>query len=196
MIKSRYYPETEQLLKDVTGASRVHVFNHAIRRQRLSDDPDARTLSGPVNRIHIDQSYEAALSRVPFHLPEDADKLLKSRVQIINVWRPIKTVRRDPLAVAEANSVNDDSLVVAEIIYPDRNGETYAVKYDPKHKWFYKSELSPDEVLLFKCFDSKLDGRARRVPHTAFAVPGTEDKESRESIEIRALVFHEDQTFA
>jgi hypothetical protein len=164
-----------------------------------------------VQRVHIDQSYSAALSRVPHHLPEDAEKLLKGRVQIINVWRPIKTVQRDPLAVADASSVDDGSLVIIELIYPNRKGETYGVKYDPAHRsvvlypwskatalihnsWFYKSGLTPDEVLLIKCFDSKLDGRARRVPHTAFEIPNTEDKEGRESIEVRALVFHEDDT--
>ena len=93
-----------------------------------------RTLRGPVQRVHIDQSYAAAKSRVPHHLPEDADELLKHRVQIINVWRPIKTVQRDPLAVAEANSVNDDSLVITKLIYPNREGETYAVKHDPGHR--------------------------------------------------------------
>ena len=62
-------------------------------------------------------------------------------------------------------------------------------------RWFYKSKLSPEEVILIKCFDSKLDGRARRVPHTAFNIPGTEDKEGRESIEIRALVFHENESY-
>lgn len=87
-----------------------------------------------MQRVHIDQSYSAALSRVPHHLPDDADKLLQGRVQIINVWRPIKVVRRDPLAVAEANSVNDRSLVVTELIYPNRRGETYAVKHDPAHR--------------------------------------------------------------
>ncbi|KAF2866335.1 amino acid permease-domain-containing protein [Massariosphaeria phaeospora] len=195
-VKRDYYPETEELLKDATGASKIFIFDHTIRRQAPGDDqitPDRR-LRGPVQRVHIDQSYKAALSRVPHHLPEEADKLLQSRVQIINVWRPIKTVQRDPLAVAEANSVDDGSLVVTKLIYPNREGETLAVKYDAKHKWYYKSALTPDEVLLIKCFDSKLDGRARRVPHTAFGVPGTEDKEGRESIEVRALVFHEDQS--
>lgn len=65
---------------------------------------------------------------------------------------------------------------------------------DDDDRWFYKSKLSPEEVILIKCFDSKLDGRARRVPHTAFTVPGTEDKEGRESIEVRALVFHENES--
>ncbi|CAO2654540.1 Nn.00g112730.m01.CDS01 [Neocucurbitaria sp. VM-36] len=193
-IKSGYYAETEQLLKDATGASRIFIFDHTIRRQPPGEGASGRNLRGPVQRVHIDQSYKAALSRVPHHLPEEAEKLLKGRVQIINVWRPIKTVQRDPLAVAEANSVDDASLVVTELIYPNRRGETYAVKHDSGHRWFYKSGLTPDEVLLIKCFDSKLDGRARRVPHTAFHVPGTEDKEGRESIEVRALVFHEDDT--
>ncbi|KAF2994255.1 hypothetical protein E8E13_001526 [Curvularia kusanoi] len=184
-IKDQYYKETEQLLKDATGATRIHIFDHTIRRQPPGDGSISRQLRGPVQRVHIDQSYDAALSRVPFHLHDEADKLLQSRVQIINVWRPIKTVQRDPLAVAEANSVSDDSLVVTELIYPTRRGETYAVNYDPAHRWYYKSKLSPEEVILIKCFDSKKDGRARRVPHTAFHIPGTEDKEGRESIEDR-----------
>ncbi|KAF2819505.1 hypothetical protein CC86DRAFT_449888 [Ophiobolus disseminans] len=193
-IKSGYYAETEQLLKDATGASRIFIFDHTIRRQPSGQTASGRNLRGPVQRVHIDQSYAAALSRVPHHLPEDAEKLVQGRVQIINVWRPIKTIQRDPLAVAEANSVGEESLVVTELIYPNRRGETLAVKHNPAHRWYYKSGLTPDEVILIKCFDSKLDGRARRVPHTAFHVPGTEDKEGRESIEVRCLVFHENDT--
>jgi len=120
-----------------TGATRIFIFDHTIRRQPPSSAPTDRTLRGPVQRVHIDQSYKAALSRVPHHLPEDAEKLLQSRVQIINVWRPIKTVQRDPLAVAEANSVDDSSLVVTELIYPNRRGETLAVKHDPGHRYMF-----------------------------------------------------------
>lgn len=177
-----------------TGASRVFIFDHTIRRQGPGERGLDKTLRGPVKRVHIDQSYSAALSRVPHHLPDEAENLLKGRVQIINVWRPIKTVQRDPLAVADASSVSDDGLVVVELIYPNRRGETLSVKHDVGHRWYYKSGLTPEEVLLIKCFDSKLDGRARRVPHTAFDVPDREDREGRESIEIRALVFHEDDT--
>ncbi len=116
-----------------TGATRIHIFDHTIRRQAPGDASAGRQLRGPVQRVHIDQSYDAALSRVPFHLPNESDRSLQSRVQI-NVWRPIKTVQRDPLAVAEANSVSDESLVVTELIYPNRRGETYAVKHDAAHR--------------------------------------------------------------
>jgi hypothetical protein len=130
---------------------------------------------------------------VPHHLPADADELLKGRVQIINVWRPIRTVLRDPLAVAEAHSVPDSDLVPTALIYANRQGETYQVRHNPAHQWFYKSRLGPEEVLLIKCFDSKIDGRARRVPHTAFEDPDVpEGTPARQSIEVRALVFHPD----
>ncbi|KAI0597252.1 amino acid permease-domain-containing protein [Biscogniauxia sp. FL1348] len=192
-IKAVYYPETEQLLKDVTGASKIFIFDHTIRRQPQDGRrPDGPPLRGPVQRVHIDQTYGASLSRVPHHLPaEEASELLKGRVQIINVWRPIRTVERDPLAVADARSVGEAELVPVGLIYPNRKGETFAVRHAPAHRWYYRRRLAPDHVLLIKCFDSKTDGRARRVPHTAFADPDTPDgTPARESIEVRALVFH------
>ncbi|KAF2802124.1 uncharacterized protein BDZ99DRAFT_402248 [Mytilinidion resinicola] len=193
-LKAEYYPETEQLLKDATGASRVFIFDHTIRRPPPPGAP-ANALRGPVNRVHIDQSYTAAASRVPYHLPDEAAELAQKRFQIINVWRPIKTIHRDPLAVADAHSVEEKDLVGAALIYPTRNGETFAVKPNPGHRWYYKSELGPQEVILIKCFDSwgekggEKEGIARRVPHTAFEIPGQEG-EGRESIEVRALVFY------
>ncbi|KAL1891690.1 hypothetical protein Sste5346_007439 [Sporothrix stenoceras] len=201
-IRASYYPETEKLLKDVTGASRVLIFDHTIRR----DPPEAdgnrnldRARRGPVQRVHIDQSYTAALSRVPHHLPaEDVETLLKGRVQIINVWRPIENpILRDPLAVAEASSVAEDELVPTGLVLKDREGETYQVRYNSAHKWYFKSGLAPEEVLLIKCFDSKTDGRARRVPHSAFEDPAFGEGSGappRQSIEVRALVFHPDDT--
>ncbi|KAJ5084174.1 hypothetical protein NUU61_008753 [Penicillium alfredii] len=190
-IKKEYYPETEQLLKDATGASRVFIFDHTIRRAP-SDGTTASQLRGPVQRVHIDQSYIASTNRVSYHLPDEAPELLKGRYQIINVWRPIRTILKDPLAVADAHSVPDSDLVPVKLIYPNREGETYAVKPDPNIKWYYRYGQTPELVTLIKCFDSKTDGRARRVPHSAFVNPETEQELGRESIEVRALVFHPD----
>lgn len=177
-----------------TGASRIFIFDHTIRRApadtRSNGAPDLR---GPVNRVHIDQSYQASKQRVSHHLPSEADRLLTTRYQIINVWRPIKRILKDPLAVADSRSVPDSDLVPVGLIYPDRRGETYTVRPNEQHQWYYLYGQTPSEVTLIKCFDSKLDGRARRVPHTAFVNPDTVDEDPRESIEVRALVFHEDQ---
>lgn len=85
----------------------------------------------------------------------------------------------------------DSDLVPAALIYPDRAGETYAVKPNPNHRWYFKYAQRPDEPLFIKCYDSLNDGRARRVPHTAFVNPAHESEPPRESIEVRTLVFYD-----
>ena len=78
-----------------------------------------------------------------------------------------------------------------KLIYPDREGETCSVRPSEGHRWHYLNQQTPGEVLLIKCFDSKTDGRARRVPHSAFIDEERENEVTRESIEVRALVFNE-----
>lgn len=65
-----------------------------------------------------------------------------------------------------------------------------AVKPNPKHEWFFKYQQTPEDVLLFKGFDTHGDVRA--CPHSAFVDEAEKDKEVRESIEIRALLIYED----
>ena len=59
-------------------------------------------------------------------------------------------------------------------------------------------DMSPEEVMLLKCFDSYSEvnstrkGIAAYAPHTAFVDPNTPaDAPGRQSIEVRALVFYE-----
>ena len=52
--------------------------------------------------------------------------------------------------------------------------------------------MERDEVILLKCFDSELDGRARWTAHAAFEDPNGPDPSlpARESIEVRTLIFY------
>ncbi|MCJ1427136.1 hypothetical protein MMC29_005039, partial [Sticta canariensis] len=183
-VKQKYYPEVESLLlKNLPGASRVHIFDYTIRRSSPSA-PRA-----PVNRVHIDQTPASALARVPLHLPAaEASELLKSRVRIVNVWRPLNgAVESFPLAFADSTSVPAEALVGMELRYPNRTGETAGVKKTDGQRWYYWSGIDGDERLLLQCFDSE---KGARVPHTAFVDPRTkEGAKGRESIEVRALVF-------
>lgn len=131
------------------------------------------------------------MNQVKRHLGEEASRLLQSRFQVINVWRPIKTIYKDPLAVCDSHSVLDTDIVPVKLIYPDWVGEPCTILPNSRHRWYYKGLQTPEEVMLIKCYDSKADGRARRVPHAAFTDAEMVDKESRQSIEVRVLVFHE-----
>lgn len=195
-IKAEYYKEVEELLKRETGAKRVFIFDHTIRRNYAVDGDNTKPMAqfrGPVERVHIDQTYKASVNRVHHHLGAEAERLLKGRVRIINVWRPIgNPVEHKPLAVCDWRTLSPDDLVPTRHIYPDREGSTFAVRYNPQHRWHFLARQAPDEVTLIKCFDSD-DAKARLTPHSAFLdTSSPKDAPLRQSIEVRALVFDEE----
>ena len=191
-IRSVYYSESEELLKDVTGADRVFIFDHTIRRRIWGAEDRRDGPRQPVARVHVDHTATSGPQRVRDLLPNEAEELLRGRVQIINLWRPIRGPVQDaPLAVCDALSVKPADLVPADLIYRERVGETYAVTFDPAHQWFYVPQMQPDEALVLKCYDSQTDGRARFAPHSAFTDPSVPSSvPPRESIELRTLIFH------
>ena len=52
-----------------------------------------------------------------------------------------------------------------------------ALRYSPRHRWYYYPRMGTDEVLAFKLFECRKDDpeptRFRSVLHTAFADPDT-----------------------
>jgi hypothetical protein len=192
-VRDRHYPEVEKLVAEETGAACVIVFDHTMRR-RLEDPqaPAGRPRREPVPRVHNDYTVKSGPQRVRDLLPDEAEALLRRRFSIVNVWRPIRGPLEDaPLALCDAQSVASRDLVATDLIYKDRTGETYNVLHDREHRWFYAPRMSRDEVLLFRCYDSADDGRARFVPHAAFEDPTAPPFAlPRESIELRTLVFY------
>ncbi|NJO23753.1 MAG: methyltransferase, partial [Sphingomonadales bacterium] len=90
-VRRIYYREAEQILKDVAGADRVHIFDHTVRRRVAGgEDRQAGAPRQPVPRVHVDHTEKSGPQRVRELLPDEADKLLQGRVQIINLWRPIR----------------------------------------------------------------------------------------------------------
>ncbi|KAF5389928.1 hypothetical protein D9757_003640 [Collybiopsis confluens] len=193
-IKAEYYPESEEIIKGITGASRVVFFDHTVRR-RVPGQTDMVGKRQPVQEVHIDQTAPSATARLQLHLPTEAPELLKHRFQIINLWRPISRPALDmPLTLCDYRTVNENNLVAVTRISPGRKGQTYRVKYTSEHRWKYLRGMTPEEFVLIKCYDSTPDQNvAIFTPHTAFKDPSTpEDTPARESIELRAFVFYDD----
>ena len=192
-VRKVYYPAVEAFLRATLNADRVFIFDHTVRK-RVAGAVDLRdgTPRQPATRVHVDQTEVSGHNRVYEHLPDEANELVKGRVQVINLWRPIRGPLLDaPLAMADGRTVDPRELVASDLIYPNRKGEVYTVKYNPAHRWYYVPRMTADEALLLKCYDSATDGRTRFCPHTAFVDPTTPaDAAPRESIEVRTLVFH------
>ncbi len=189
-LEAIYYMEVSELIKRVSGAKRVRVFDHTLRSGDESER-EARLIREPVLSAHNDYTEWSGPNRVRELMGDESDDLLSRRFAIIQVWRAThKPIQSNPLAIADAKSVSPEDLLIAERRYPHRVGQTYRLRYSPKHRWFYFPEMRRDEALVFKVFDSEKDGRARFTPHTSFDDPSTPPgARPRQSIEARALAF-------
>lgn len=183
-----YYPEVEQLVREMTGVRRVLAFDSNVR----NGSKEERRKTGafpPARFVHADYTPKSAPQRVRDVLPApEADEALSRRYAFVNVWRPITgPVRNEALALLDAQSVAPRDLVATDLLYSDRTGEIYNVTFNPAHRWYYFRHMDASEVMVFANFDS-LDHKI--VPHSAFADPtAAADAPPRESIEVRTIAF-------
>ncbi|KAM5349783.1 hypothetical protein ACJ41O_006288 [Fusarium nematophilum] len=223
-IRNSYYAEVEALLRSrLPGIKKVVIFDHTIRRREKSSP---RQPVQQLHVDQTPGAAEARVRR-HITDPKEAEDLLNGRYQIINVWRPIGHPATDfPLAVVDWRTTKPEDMVSVDLLYPKRKdgeddddrgkevlpdeatfsstegyevkGETYSVAPNESHKFYYAKDMTPDEVMLIKCFDSRSqgqpggsDGVAALTPHTAFVDPATPaDAKGRQSIEVRCLVFY------
>ena len=194
-VEGPYYAELRELLRRRFGATWVMIFDATRRSDAPQGARNPDGLRGPASRVHVDYTPKSGPQRVKDVLGEaEAKRLAEAGARIIqiNVWRPIKgPVKRSPLALADASTVAPEELVATDQVFPDRVGEIYSVAYGPNQRWYFAPEMTTDEVLLIKGWDSQDDGRARFTPHGAFDLPDSEDAPARESIEVRTLVIVE-----
>jgi hypothetical protein len=188
-IRRVYYPEMEALVKAESGARRVVVFDHTLR---TADDQlrEARKIREVVRRVHNDYTEWSGPQRVRDIVPDEVEALIARRFAVVQVWRPIHhPVESWPLAIADARSLAPEDMVVTERRYRERTGQTYAITWNPAHRWYWFPHMRPEEALVFKTYESD-KSRPRWTAHTAFDDPTSPPgARPRESIEIRTLAF-------
>jgi hypothetical protein len=190
-VEGLYEAEVEALVKAVTGASRVVVFDHTLRSDAQATQVE-RNIREPASIVHNDYTPRSAPRRVRDILPaKEAEALLRGRFAIVNVWRSVAgPVSTSPLALCDARSVAPADLILSERRSKERVGEIQQAVFNPDHRWFYFPDMRRNEALLIKTYESLEDGRARFTIHTAFDNPTAPvDAAPRESIETRAFAF-------
>lgn len=191
-VKSRFYAEVVDFVLANTGAKRVVIFDHTIRKRLPADLSAQTTVNRPaVLLVHSDYTVASGPQRVRDILPDEADDPLSRRVAFYNVWKSLREpVEELPLAMCDATSQNEGDMLRMELKYRERTGEIYVMRYAPSHRWTYFPGMTAAEALLFKTYESETDGRARFVGHTAFEDPNMKpDARRRESIEVRTMAF-------
>jgi len=192
-LRSAYHAELIDLLKRVTGAQRVEVFDDT-RRSSSAAKQREYGARDPASIVHNDYTHASGHRRLADFFsdsPEALRQLEQRRFAIINAWRPIgDPVLDHPLVLCDARTVRDGDLVPVERRGEDRTGELQVALHDPGQRWYYYPRMDRNEVLLFKTYDSALDGRTRFTPHSSCKDPhAPPDAAPRESLETRCLVF-------
>jgi len=190
-VRRVYHEEVAQLVKRLIGAEKVIAFGEVARTDE-SGGGDGRK---PAYGAHVDYD-EGTIRRFALDMlgQRDGARWLERRFVLMNLWRPIKPVHRTPLALCDASSVVAGDLNGSEIRggLNDPNRAPmfgFNLSYSPRHRWYYVPRMQPDEVLIFKLFDSDRE-RVQWTGHTAFDDPtAAADAPARESIEIRTISF-------
>ena len=187
--------EIEKLLLEVTRADRVVVSGSGVLRFGESS-PDAGRLNNsyPARFIHIDCSDKTAAEFAERSRPKDVDRKVR-RSCAYNVWRVLSPPPQDiPLTVCDARSFGPEDLVESDSIFdvtdgPEWSFESWLVKFNPRHRWVYFSNMDPGDALIFKTNDSDRS-KAHNVPHSAFDDPSCpKGVPTRSSIEMRATAY-------
>lgn len=233
-VARRYYPQCAELVAAATGGQ-AFAFDHNLRsaagKRSNTRIVGGQTVQGPAKMIHGDYTLTSAPARLSdlaeqpklndtyrillgageTLIPKDcvASGLSEGgRFAIINVWRSIakEPVQMNPLALCDGRTVEPEDLVTFEIHYHDRVGENYFARPSANHRFYFFPEMTTDEPLLLKQWDSQGtlaqsegahadasgEGPCTFSFHTAFdPVDKLEDAPDRLSIEVRCAVVYD-----
>ena len=213
-VERLYPPEAVALIQRLTGADHVVPRGWMIRTsadlsrqvKKVAGYSHQGGIQPPAGEAHVDFSPQTA--------PRTAEQVYRqaypdgpgySRFIAFSLWRTFSPPPQDrPLALCDGRTLAPDEGVrnplhivdempseeamLAEIPGEDQLVAASVFRYRPAHRWWYFSNMTADEALLFKFFDSDHDV-TWRCPHTAFHDDSLADAHIRESIELRALAF-------
>ncbi|MDT0507610.1 CmcJ/NvfI family oxidoreductase [Novosphingobium sp. MMS21-SN21R] len=216
-VDTLYLEEVEELVTRLCGASRTAAQGWMIR---TSSDLSARAkekvagyqhtggIQPPAGEAHVDYN-EATGSRAAARIYADRypDGPGYKRYICFSLWRTFSPGPQDwPLAVCDGRTVTNeetasntlfvvDEFPVGDALTAPVDGEDQMIaatifKHRDRHRWWYFSNMTASDVLLFKFQDSD-HSVTWRCPHTAFHDTSFADAKARTSIEVRCIAYFE-----
>lgn len=209
-IASVHYAEVEALARELTGADAALVSDHVKRSAEPVRRPREQT---PVRLVHSDFSDDYA-DVVRFAYREvrgrGAATLARSgltteqieaapRIVMMQFWRNLGAPKMDlPVAFCDARTVTREEVrpfPYTGYVAGGRSFDALAVTTPDegdgdRHGWYVFPEMTLDEVVAFRTYDTELvrQGRTYFTPHSAFRDPDVEEgRPARSSIELRVL---------
>jgi hypothetical protein len=197
-VDQLYIAEMTELLAAVTGADKALLLGGGKKRygetatEKLSPLMNAK----PARYPHADNTDSSSMDLINLvgEFVDEIDLTQYSRYAMYNMWRAVTPPPQDiPLAVCDARSVSLADEITVRAVSSERSGvvihDTTGYRSNPNHHWHYFSDMTRDEVIVFKAHDTDTN-RSVRVPHTAFSDPSCPaGVPTRASVEARGLAL-------
>ena len=192
-VRTGFYDEITDVVEQCTGTRDIFILGHQ-QRSFAGSNAGGAPIGAPAFFVHTDwtESSGFQLAR-DFHPAfRDEDHSADRRFVLLTLWKPIVgPVRHHPIAICDAQTVEQQELVATDLNLRDFSIEIYTVTHSDSHSWYYISDMAPTEIAVFKGYDSERDGPCCFTPHTAFQVPDLPpNTPGRESIEVRAVAVY------
>ncbi len=202
-VDAVYSAEVDRIVKALTGADLVAPLGYVLRTSGATSSES----QPPAGEVHVDMTPDRAVRLAAATYEKSfAGRPRFTRFIASSLWRPFSQPPQDwPLAVCDGTSVGNDEGVpnvmvrLAQLPDPDNipahhEGEDTLPAasiffFNPGHRWWYFPEMTRDEVLLVKFYDSD-HSKAWRAPHTSFRDPRVQHAAPRESIEFRTIAYY------
>lgn len=197
-IRKTYWPEVVELARrTLVSDGRKPKYVFAIGTQKFTEDKSRGLLGSYSRQAHADFSdvvFDGAWKMLEKRgVPGEEAKRLD--LMFVNAWRPFGcTVKDNPLAILDWTSVDPvhdvkgmkrGATVEKDTIYGA------LVCHNPRHRWFYLPDMTPEEMWFFKQADSRehRPDISKHAFHTAVKI-GEEDR-ARRSIAVRLILGFE-----
>ncbi|EUC45992.1 hypothetical protein COCMIDRAFT_25872 [Bipolaris oryzae ATCC 44560] len=204
-VRDRARKAVEEFLKrNIDGCEDAVAFSHQVRRRDRLFPMLPRGTSGavpqPVQGVHVvcgallDMTPDGSHSEVQDALAARGyTDMSKRRWAVVHIWRPLFGPLQDwPLALMDYTSLDKArDLISSDNIYVHRIRENYNVLWNKRHKWYFLEDQQPNEILVFKTFDTHATkGHARLCAHASFRNPlAAPTARPRESFECLSVVI-------
>jgi len=199
---SAYAAQVGEIARSLSGADLVLTMGGMVR----SSGATGANVQQPAAEAHVDFTQPSA-ERIAQRMYAQAlpDGRGFHRFIAFSLWRVLSAPPQDmPLALCEGRSVRDsegtqntkvdvDVIPTGEALFAPIDGEENMTAatifhYSAEHRWWYFPDMTPDEVIFIKLYDS--DHRtAWRCPHTAFRDATRPDARERRSMEFRGIAY-------
>lgn len=216
-VDTLYLDEVEELVARLCGATRVAAQGWMIRtsadltaraKEKVEGYQHSGGIQPPAGEAHVDYNeLTSRRSAARIYAGRFPDGPGYKRYICFSLWRTFSPGPQDwPLAVCDGRTVGDEETASNTLFVVDEfptgdaltapvEGEDQMIaatifRHRERHRWWYFSNMTADDVLLFKFQDSD-HSVTWRCPHTAFHDTSLPDTQTRMSIEVRCIAFFE-----